>query len=81
MSYSNIPDYCPMCNAYNSFDVMDGQKYVADSKFSIGKGLVGTALFGPLGAIAGAGGKKTYNHIYTCKECGYQIDVHYSDNS
>lgn len=38
--------------------------------YSFGKGLVGTALFGPVGAVAGIGGKKTHTVTYQCSNCG-----------
>lgn len=43
-----------------------------DSKkgFSVGKAAVGGILFGPMGLIGGALGKK--HDAYCCKECGFE---------
>lgn len=41
-----------------------------DKSYSIGKGLVGTALFGTGGAVMGVNGKVTENTKYVCRDCG-----------
>lgn len=42
-----------------------------DKSYSIGKGLVGTALFGTGGAVMGVNGKVTEHTKYICRACGY----------
>ena len=58
-----IPSRCPCCNS---------DKWVTSSSnnnksgFSAGKAAVGAVLFGPVGIVAGALGKK---HTYVTKVC------------
>lgn len=40
------------------------------SGYSFGKGILGAAVFGPVGAVAGIGGKKTHTVTYQCSNCG-----------
>lgn len=40
------------------------------SGYSYGKGLVGTMVFGPIGAVAGVGGKNKTTSKYHCMSCG-----------
>lgn len=47
------------------------------SGYSFGKGAVGTALFGPIGAVAGIGGKKTHTVTYRCTGCGRTKTITY----
>ena len=63
---SKAPKKCPMCGE------KVGWKQVDDSKkdFSVGKAAVGGILFGPMGLIGGALGKK--HDAYCCKECGFE---------
>lgn len=58
---------CPKCKSTNVEEVSQTKKV------SIGKGLVGGLVLGPLGAAAGAlNGKK--KHSFHCKECGYLFE-------
>ena len=63
---SKAPKKCPMCGD------KAGWKRVDESKkgFSVGKAAVGGVLFGPMGLIGGALGKKSV--AYCCKECGFE---------
>lgn len=54
---------CPKCR---SKDVEIGS---ASNKYSVGKGLVGAALVGPIGLVAGAAGKKGKTTCH-CRNCG-----------
>ena len=54
-----------------------GSTGAQSSGYSFGKGLVGTALFGPLGAVAGIGGKKTHTVTYQCSNCGAIQNITY----
>lgn len=48
--------------------------------YSFGKGLLGTAVFGPVGAVAGIGGKKTETITYQCTGCGRIKTITYDKN-
>ena len=66
----NIPYKCPACQSRN-YRVVSKKKY--HSGFSVGKAIVGSALFGTTGAIiGGASGKKKYIVKMRCKDCGYE---------
>ena len=41
------------------------------SSYSYGKGIIGTAILGPIGAIAGIGGKTKRLVTYRCDKCGH----------
>lgn len=45
--------------------------------YSFGKGIIGAVVFGPVGAVAGIGGKKTRTVIYQCSNCGATRTVTY----
>ena len=45
--------------------------------YSFGKGLIGAAVFGPVGAVAGIGGKKTHTVTYQCSNCGATRTITY----
>ena len=64
---------CPKCGS-NLFH-WDGKTRSIDSgsSYSFKKGLAGAVLLGPVGAVAGIGGKKnkTNIYLYTCIHCGY----------
>lgn len=59
---------CPKCKSTNFIVLDSGRK-----KMSIGKGLVGGALLGPLGAVAGGAvlGKKGKGDFQCC-DCGHR---------
>ena len=46
-----------------------------DRKMSIGKGLVGGLLFGPVGAAAGALSGKRGKTVFRCMDCGHTFEV------
>jgi len=50
------------------------------SGYSFGKGLIGAAVFGPVGAVAGIGGKKTHTTIYRCSGCGRKASITYDSH-
>lgn len=54
---------CPMCLSSRWYPISTSRSN------SVGKAVVGTLLFGPIGATAGIGGKK--ETIYKCEMCGY----------
>jgi len=69
---ARIPVKCPNCQSRN-FRVMSKTKY--HEGFSVGKAVVGTALFGTPGAvIGGLSGKKRYIIKMRCKDCGYEAE-------
>ena len=43
-----------------------------DSSYSIKKGLLGSLIFGQMGAVMGIGGKKKEIKSYHCQDCGWQ---------
>ena len=61
--------YTYWCAACGNPDII-----VEDTKsgYSMGKGIVGTAVLGPVGAVAGLDGKKTTS--YYCPKCGARLD-------
>ena len=60
------PNKCPMCD-----EVLMWKKVATDKKgFSVGKAAAGAFLFGPVGLVGGALGKK--KHLYCCGKCGFQ---------
>ena len=83
-----IPDRCPYCNTWHD-DILGGGKKIpwrfikqtkssnqqVQKSYSVGKGLLGAALFGPVGALAGINGKTTtygsdrYLVTAICEEC------------
>ena len=64
MAYA--PGKCPMCDERNMWKKVDTTK----KGFSVGKAAVGGLIFGPLGLIGGALGKKKV--WYCCGKCGFQ---------
>lgn len=63
---AKAPDRCPMCGEFVNWKLVD----VTKKGFSVGKAAVGAVLFGPVGVIGGALGKKT--ECYACGKCGFQ---------
>ena len=61
--------YTYWCAACGNPDII-----VEDTKsgYSMGKGIVGAAVLGPVGAVAGLDGKKTTS--YYCPKCGARLD-------
>ena len=49
-----VPRECPMCKKSDKWKKVDTQK----KGFSVGKAALGAVLFGPVGVIGGALGKK-----------------------
>ncbi len=60
------PKQCPMCGEIIMWKKVDTQK----KGFSVGKAAFGGLLFGPIGLLGGALGKKKV--WYACAKCGFQ---------
>ncbi len=50
------------------------------SGYNFGKELLGAAVFGPVGAVAGIGGTKTHTVTYQCTGCGRTKTITYDKN-
>ena len=59
---------CPSCHSWDWHKISDSYN---GSSYSVGKGLLGSALLGPIGAVAGVGGKNKRLVVYKCDKCGY----------
>lgn len=59
---------CPICRSFKWNKIGDDYN---GSSYSVGKGLLGSALLGPIGAVAGIGGKTKRIVTYKCEDCGY----------
>lgn len=59
---------CPKCAM--GFMTAQGER---NGGFSGGKALLGAALVGPIGLVAGALGKK--KTLYVCNRCNYTIET------
>ena len=66
---------CPKCNSCNWETISESTSTSESSKYSYGKGLAGSLLLGPIGAVAGIGGKKETKRERTvvkkCMKCGF----------
>lgn len=62
----SVPRHCPMCGEKAKWKKVDTQ----NKGFSVGKAAVGAAVFGPVGLVGGALGKKMVS--YFCGNCGFQ---------
>lgn len=60
------PKQCPMCGEICMWKKVDTQ----NKGFSVGKAAFGGLLFGPIGLLGGALGKKKV--WYACGKCGFQ---------
>ena len=60
------PIKCPMCGNSVTWKKVDE----ANKGFSVGKAAVGAVIFGPVGLVGGALGKK--KECYCCGKCGFQ---------
>lgn len=60
------PSSCPMCGEREKWKNIDSTK----KGFSVGKAVTGGILFGPIGLLGGALGKK--KRWYACGKCGFQ---------
>lgn len=63
---SRAPSKCPMCGDRKAWKLVETSK----KGFSVGKAAVGGLLFGGVGLLGGALGKK--KHFYACGKCGFQ---------
>ncbi|MBQ2793822.1 MAG: hypothetical protein IJC80_06155 [Clostridia bacterium] len=61
----SAPSKCPICGESINWKKVDQQ----NKGFSVGKAVVGEILFGPVGLIGGALGKKKV--YYYCGKCGF----------
>lgn len=61
-----IPRKCPMCSETDRWVEVDR----SNKGFSVGKAAVGAVLFGPVGLVGGALGKKKV--CYCCGNCGFE---------
>ena len=61
----SAPNKCPMCDEYHKWKIVDTE----NKGFSVGKAAVGGLLFGPIGLVGGALGKK--KSTYCCGKCGF----------
>ena len=59
------PRECPMCGEKANWKEIDREK----KGFSVGKAAAGAILFGPVGLVGGALGKK--KALYYCGKCGF----------
>ena len=62
---SNAPTRCPACGSQEDWKCVD----YSNKGFSVGKAAAGAILFGPIGIVGGAIGKKKWS--YYCRKCGY----------
>ena len=60
------PKMCPMCGEKIKWKIVDKTK----KGFSVGKAALGGAIFGPIGLVGGALGKKKV--YYCCGTCGFE---------
>lgn len=60
------PGKCPMCGETFKWKQVDK----ANKGFSLGKAVVGGVIFGPVGLLGGALGKKKV--YYCCGNCGFE---------
>lgn len=59
---------CPICGSWDWHKIDDNYN---GSSYSVGKGILGSALLGPIGAVAGIGGKTKRIVTYKCDVCKY----------
>ncbi len=60
-----IPVHCPKCGSWKWYE----QGQVNNGGYSFKKGIIGTVVMGPIGAVAGINGKKSI--VYYCQNCGF----------
>ena len=65
------------CYCFKGYWKEVGRTGNQSSGYSFGKGLLGAAVFGPVGAVAGIGGKKTHTVTYQCTGCGRTQTITY----
>ena len=91
---SDLPSTCPSCQKKvfkyklaSKLQAQSKQLVQEQNKYSIKKGLVGTVLFGGVGAVMGINGKKgdshyvgedIYHYTVLCPQCNFSFTV--SDN-
>lgn len=51
-----------------------------ENNFSVKKGILGTFLFGAIGAVMGIGGKQKVSTQYHCHDCGWQSSTSLSES-
>lgn len=62
---SKAPNKCPVCGEVGKWRLVDTSK----KGFSVGKAAAGALLFGPVGLVGGALGKK--KKLYHCGNCRF----------
>lgn len=68
---SKVPNQCPSCGSAEHWKPVD----LSNKGFSVGKAAVGAVVFGPVGLIGGALGKKKWT--YYCGKCGFRNEYNY----
>lgn len=86
----DVPLNCPQCQKrvfqYNLISKVQisEQQYITEKEYSYKKGLLGAALLGPVGAVAGINGKNGKTHVVgqdvdnitiQCPECNYMFSM------
>lgn len=59
---------CAVCGSYKV-----KTDYDTSAGYSIAKGVAGTLLLGPIGAVAGINGKRNKTAVYFCPDCGARM--------
>ena len=67
---------CPKCGV-TMYPEGPFTRETGESSYSFGKGVVGSLLLGPVGAVAGINGKKKKETYYICRclKCGYNVET------
>lgn len=60
---------CPKCGSTQ----IEFVTYQASQNYSVGKGLCGYCMCGPIGALCGVGNKTKARTNRKCKRCGYEF--------
>ena len=65
-----MSEYCTKSLTHKHIWKRIAETGLQSTGYSFTKGIVGTALFGPVGAVAGVGGKRTTTVTCQCEYCG-----------
>lgn len=66
---------CEKCGSLNVSATTNTEK-----NYSVKKGILGTVLFGAIGAVMGIGGKQKVSTQYHCHDCGWQSSTSLSES-